>query len=90
MSRPRLFLIKFDNQTGIFHNGQALSGHVYLENEEELEIDGEYHFLCRPNYPPFQASCLSSALRGTAFLDEWLSPGHFLYLMLQTVAGYQL
>ena len=44
MSRPRAFLIKFDNQTRIFHNGQALSGHVYLENEEELEIDGEFHF----------------------------------------------
>ena len=44
MSRPRVFLIKFDNQTRIFHNGQALSGHVYIENDEELEIDGELDF----------------------------------------------
>ena len=27
---------------------------------------------------------------GAANLVEWLSPGHYLYLMLQTVTGYQL
>ena len=27
---------------------------------------------------------------GTAFFYEWLSPGLYLYLVLQTVAGYQI
>ena len=33
--------------------------------------------------------CLSFMMWGAAVLVEWLSPGH-LYLMLQTVMGYQL
>ena len=36
------------------------------------------------------SSISSFAIWGTAFLDKWLSPGHYLYLMLQTLAGYQL
>ena len=34
--------------------------------------------------------CLSFVMWGAAVLVEWLSPGHYLYLMLQTVMGYQL
>ena len=32
----------------------------------------------------------SFAMWGAAVLVEWLSPGHYLYLMLQTFMGYQL
>ncbi len=41
MSRPRVFWIKFDNPRMVFYNGQKLSGTVCIENDEELEIDGE-------------------------------------------------
>ena len=41
MTRPKIFWIKFDNQTRIFHNGQKITGNVYIENDEELEIEGK-------------------------------------------------
>ena len=31
----------------------------------------------------------SFAMWGAAVLVEWLSPGHYLYLMLQTMIGYK-
>ena len=33
---------------------------------------------------------LSLAMWGAAVLVEWLSPGHYLYFVLQTLMGYQL
>ena len=32
----------------------------------------------------------SFAMWGATILVEWFIPGHYLYLMLQTVMGYQL
>ena len=34
--------------------------------------------------------CSSFTVRGAAILIEWLSPGHYLCLMLQTIMGYQI
>ena len=31
-----------------------------------------------PSYPPSRASLSSIAMWGTAFIIEWLSPGHYL------------
>ena len=35
-------------------------------------------FFIQPSFPPSRASPLSFAMWGTAFLVEWLSPGHYL------------
>ena len=43
-----------------------------------------------PSYPPSRASLSSFTMWGTTFLIEWLSPGHYLYIMLLTMAGFQL
>ena len=50
MSRPRVFYVKFDNQTLVFHNGQTLSGSVVVETDEELDIDGKF-FIINQNNP---------------------------------------
>ena len=43
-----------------------------------------------PSYHLSRASLLCFAMCGTAFFIEWLSPSHYLYIMLLTMAGYQL
>ena len=48
----------------------------YRRHNYEETFTIHTYFLIGPSYPPSQASPLSLAMWGTAFLVEWLSPGH--------------
>lgn len=41
MSKPRIFKVKFHNPNGVFYNGQTMKGTIKIENDEEIDLEGE-------------------------------------------------